>query len=121
MKGSTGSAKDHQHESLHALGEVRHLPTGSSGDGGNKDDICRRIYKFKTGKKRIKKQWKYREKKEELHTFKDTTQQRLDNILETNKSLGTAYYLYEDIDQIWMQKKKEEALGQLEYWCRQAQ
>ena len=33
----------------------------------------RRIYQFKTGKKRIKKQWKYREKKEELHTFKDTT------------------------------------------------
>ena len=46
---------------------------------------------------------------------------RLDNILETNKPLATAYYLYEDIDQIWMQKNKEEALGQLEYWCRQAQ
>ena len=27
----------------------------------------------KAGKKRIKKQWKYREKKDELHTFKDTT------------------------------------------------
>ena len=27
----------------------------------------------KAGKKRIKKQWKNREKKEELHTFKDTT------------------------------------------------
>lgn len=39
---------------------------------------------------------------------------RLDNILETNKSLATAYYLYEDIDQIWMQKNKEEALRQLE-------
>ena len=35
--------------------------------------------------------------------------------------MATAYYLYEDIDQIWMQKNKEEALGQLEYWCRQAQ
>lgn len=35
---------------------------------------------------------------------------RLDNILETNKPLATAYYLYEDIDQIWMQKNKEEAL-----------
>ncbi len=46
---------------------------------------------------------------------------RLDNILETNKPLATAYYLYEDIDQIWMQKNKEEALRQLEYWCRQAQ
>ena len=45
----------------------------------------------------------------------------MDNILETNKPLATAYYLYEDIDQIWMQKNKEEALGQLEYWCRQAQ
>ena len=27
----------------------------------------------KAGEKRIKKQWKYREKKDELHTFKDTT------------------------------------------------
>ena len=27
----------------------------------------------KAGKKRIKKEWKYREKKDELHTFKDTT------------------------------------------------
>ena len=27
----------------------------------------------KAGKKKIKKQWKYREKKDELHTFKDTT------------------------------------------------
>ena len=36
---------------------------------------------------------------------------RLDNISETNKPLATAYYLYEDIDQIWMQKNKEEALG----------
>ena len=45
----------------------------------------------------------------------------MDNILETNKPLATAYYLYEDIEQIWMQKNKEEALGQLEYWCRQAQ
>ena len=34
----------------------------------------------------------------------------MDNILETNKPLATAYYLYEDIDQIWMQKNKEEAL-----------
>ena len=76
LKGSTGSTKDHQHESLHALREVRHLPPGSGGDGGNKDDICRRIYQFKTGKKRIKKQWKYREKKEELHTFKNTTQEK---------------------------------------------
>ncbi|MCK6144957.1 transposase, partial [Prevotella intermedia] len=41
---------------------------------------------------------------------------RLDNILETNKPLATAYYLYEDIDQIWMQKNKEEALRQLELY-----
>nr|WP_262503163.1 hypothetical protein [Prevotella intermedia] len=27
----------------------------------------------KAGKKRIKKEWKNREKKDELHTFKDTT------------------------------------------------
>ena len=29
----------------------------------------------KAGKKRIKKEWKYREKKDELHTFKNTTEE----------------------------------------------
>ncbi|WP_232220196.1 ISL3 family transposase, partial [Prevotella falsenii] len=46
---------------------------------------------------------------------------RPDNILETNKPLATAYYLYEDIDQVWMQKDKEQALEQLIYWCKQAE
>lgn len=46
---------------------------------------------------------------------------RLDNILETNKPLAMAYYLYEDIDQIWMQDSREEALEQLRYWCKLAE
>ena len=31
--------ENYQHENLHAIREIRHLPTGSGGDGGNKDDI----------------------------------------------------------------------------------
>lgn len=46
---------------------------------------------------------------------------RMDNILETNKPLAMAYYLYEDIDQIWMQDSREEALEQLRYWCKLAE
>jgi len=33
----------------------------------------RRIYQFKSWKEKNKKEWKYREKKDELHTFKDNT------------------------------------------------
>ena len=31
--------ENHQHENFHAIREIRHLPPGSGGDGGNKDDI----------------------------------------------------------------------------------
>lgn len=45
---------------------------------------------------------------------------RLENILATNKDLFTAYYLKEDVSQIWMQPSKTEAGKQLEYWCQRA-
>jgi len=37
-----------------------------------------------------------------------------------NEPLFKAYYLKEDIDQIWMQPNKEEAEKQLQYWCDRA-
>ena len=52
--------------------------------------------------------------------FDDEKKKRLDNILETNKPLFQAYYLKEDIDQIWMQHSKEEGERQLQYWCERA-
>lgn len=37
-----------------------------------------------------------------------------------NTPLFHAYYLKEDLDQIWMQKNKEEGEKQLAYWCERA-
>ncbi len=45
---------------------------------------------------------------------------RLENILQTNKPLFHAYYLREDLDQIWMQSSKQQAEKQLIYWCERA-
>ena len=44
-----------------------------------------------------------------------------DYLLQTNEPLYKAYYLKEDLDQIWMQPNKEEAEKQLQYWCKRAQ
>ena len=52
--------------------------------------------------------------------FDDEKKKRLDNILKTNTPLFHAYYLREDLDQIWMQDSKEEAERQLAYWCERA-
>lgn len=52
--------------------------------------------------------------------FDEVKKKRLDNILQTNIALFHAYYLKEDLDQIWMQKNKEEGEKQLCYWCERA-
>lgn len=53
--------------------------------------------------------------------FDDYAKNRLENILQTNEPLYKAYYLKEDLDQIWTQLNKEEAEKQLQYWCKRAQ
>ena len=45
--------------------------------------------------------------------FDDDKKKRLDNILQTNTPLFHAYYLKEDLDQIWMQDNKEDAEKQV--------
>ena len=55
-----------------------------------------------------------------LDKFDDKQKERFHNILATNEPLFKAYYLKEDIDQIWMQPNKEEAEKQLQYWCDRA-
>ena len=48
----------------------------------------------KAGKKRIKKEWKNREKKDELHTFKDTTEMAL--LYRVKKELSTCKYFSQE-------------------------
>jgi len=55
-----------------------------------------------------------------LDKFDDKQKERFHNILATNEPLFKAYYLKEDIDQIWMQPNKKEAEKQLQYWCNRA-
>ena len=55
-----------------------------------------------------------------MDVFDEYKKRRLDNILQTNTPLFHAYYLKEDLDQIWMQKSKEEGEKQLCYWCERA-
>lgn len=52
--------------------------------------------------------------------FDEERKKRLDNILQTNTPLFHAYYLKEDIQQIWMQDSREEGERQLVYWCDRA-
>jgi transposase len=46
--------------------------------------------------------------------------QRLEAALQLNKPLATAYYLKEDLRQLWSQKDKESAAGFLDDWIVQA-
>ena len=44
-----------------------------------------------------------------LDKFDEDSKKRFDNILRTNEPLFKAYYLKEDIGQIWTQENKDEA------------
>ncbi len=41
-------------------------------------------------------------------------------MLQTNEPLFKAYYLKEDLCQIWMQENKAAGEEQLKYWCERA-
>lgn len=55
-----------------------------------------------------------------LDKFDEDAKKRFTNILQTNEPLFKAYYLKEDICQIWMQKDKKAGEEQLKYWCERA-
>ena len=55
-----------------------------------------------------------------LDKFDEDAKTRFTNILQTNEPLFKAYYLKEDICQIWMQKDKKAGEEQLKYWCERA-
>ncbi|VAX39057.1 Mobile element protein [hydrothermal vent metagenome] len=48
-------------------------------------------------------------------------QQRLQQALELNKPLATAYYLKEELRQLWSQPNRKQAERFLEAWCRTAE
>lgn len=56
-----------------------------------------------------------------LDKYDEAARNRFENILQTNEPLFKAYYLKEDLCQIWMQKDKKAGEGQLKYWCERAQ
>lgn len=56
----------------------------------------------------------------DLDKFDKEQRERFDNILKTNEPLFKAYYLKEDINQLWMQTDKEQAEKYLQYWCDRA-
>lgn len=56
-----------------------------------------------------------------LDKYDEAARNRFENILQTNEPLFKAYYLKEDLCQIWMQKDKQAGEEQLKYWCERAQ
>lgn len=56
-----------------------------------------------------------------LDKYDEAARNRFENILQTNEPLFKAYYLKEDLCQIWMQKDKQAGEEQLKYWCKRAQ
>lgn len=54
-------------------------------------------------------------------TFDKEYKTRLDNALDMNKPLSQAYYLKEQLQEIWIQINKEEAEKVMLDWIRQAQ
>lgn len=55
-----------------------------------------------------------------LDKYDEAARNRFENILQTNEPLFKAYYLKEDLCQIWMQKDKQAGEEQLKYWCERA-
>lgn len=56
-----------------------------------------------------------------LDKYDEAARNRFENILQTNEPLFKAYYLKEDLCQIWTQKDKKAGEEQLKYWCERAQ
>jgi transposase len=64
--------------------------------------------------------WLLLKSAEKLDTEKDE-QKRLNEALNLNKPLATAYYLKDKLRQVWKQETKEKAAIELDDWIKQAQ
>ena len=89
---------------------------------GAVDAVRRSVYAQETDleKRKIIKGSRWLLLTKDKDVFDDEKKRRLDNILQTNKPLFHAYYLKEDLGQIWMQNSKEEGEKQRRYWCERA-
>jgi len=65
--------------------------------------------------------WLLMLKPENLAKTKESARQRLDNALELNKPLATAYYMKEELRLIWQQEDKESASTLLSEWVNKAE
>jgi len=65
--------------------------------------------------------WLLMLKPENLAKKKESARQRLDDALELNKPLATAYYMKEELRVIWQQDSKEAASNLLKEWIKKAE
>ncbi len=86
------------------------------------DDVRRLLWNQETDfeKRKLIKGSRWLLLRKDKDKFDEEHKTRLENILKTNESLSVAYYLKEDLIQIWQQSTKEEAEKQLAYWCDRA-
>jgi transposase len=86
------------------------------------DKVRRNVYAQETDleKRKIIKGSRWLLLTKDKDVMDDEKKKRLDNILRTNTPLFHAYYLKEDLDQIWMQQTREEGERQLLYWYERA-
>lgn len=86
------------------------------------DDIRRVQYSMEKNinKRKVLKGTRYLLLKNGADIFDKVYKTRLDNALDLNKPLSQAYYLKEQLKEIWTQTNKQEAEEVLEDWIKQA-
>lgn len=86
------------------------------------DDIRRKVYAEETdiNKRKVIKGNRYLLLMNGKDVFDGEYRNRLENALAMNEPLSKAYYLKEDLREIWAQPTKAHALEKLTQWCRQA-
>ena len=86
------------------------------------DDIRRKVYAEETdvNKRKVIKGNRYLLLMNGKDVFDGEYRNRLENALAMNEPLSKAYYLKEDLREIWAQPTKVHALEKLKEWCTQA-
>ena len=86
------------------------------------DDIRRKVYAEETdvNKRKVIKGNRYLLLMNGKDVFDGEYRNRLENALAMNEPLSKAYYLKEDLREIWTQPTKAHALEKLTEWCMQA-
>ena len=86
------------------------------------DDIRRGLYSIEkdTNKRNILKGTRYLLLRNGADIYDEKYKTRLDNALEMNKPLSQAYYLKEQLHEIWKQVDKESAQKVMQDWVQQA-